>query len=109
MDLPAEYYLQTVDLVFVKHALPKGEMTHRGQKVDPGKIRRVALMTVEGENDDISGLGQTKAALTIATNLPASEKKHLVADAGHYGIFNGSKWRNQIAPVLEEWITTHGG
>ncbi len=61
MDLTAEYYLQTVDVVFVRHALPKGEMTHRGKPVDPSKIRRVALMTVEGENDDISGLGQTEA------------------------------------------------
>ena len=61
MDLTAEYYLQTVDTVFVKHALPKGEMTHRGKPVDPSKITRVALMTVEGENDDISGLGQTEA------------------------------------------------
>ena len=61
MDLSAEYYLQTVDVVFVKHALPKGEMTHRGKPVDPSRITRVALMTVEGENDDISGLGQTEA------------------------------------------------
>jgi poly(3-hydroxybutyrate) depolymerase len=108
-DMTAEFYLQTIEVVFQKHALPKGEMTHRGRKVDPGAITDIAILAIEGKRDDISGLGQTKAALTIATNLPASEKKHLVADAGHYGIFNGSKWRTQIAPVLEEWITTHGG
>ncbi len=108
-DMTAEFYLQTIEVVFQSHALPKGEMTHRGRKVDPGAITDIALLAIEGKRDDISGLGQTKAALTIATNLPASEKKHLVADAGHYGIFNGSKWRTQIAPVLEEWITAHGG
>jgi len=108
-DMTAEFYLQTIEVVFQQHALPKGEMMHRGRKVDPGAITDIALLAIEGKRDDISGLGQTKAALTIATNLPASEKKHVVADAGHYGIFNGSKWRNQIAPVLEEWITTHGG
>lgn len=108
-DMTAEFYLQTIEVVFQQHALPKGEMMHRGRKVDPGAITDIAILAIEGKRDDISGLGQTKAALTIATNLPASEKKHLVADAGHYGIFNGSKWRNQIAPVLEDWITKHGG
>jgi poly(3-hydroxybutyrate) depolymerase len=108
-DMTAEFYLQTIEVVFQQHALPKGEMTHRGRKVDPAAITDIALLAIEGQRDDISGLGQTKAALTIATSLPESEKKHLVADAGHYGIFNGSKWRTQIAPVLEEWITTHGG
>ena len=68
MDLTAEYYLQTVDIVFVKHALPKGEMTHRGKLVDPSKITRVALMTVEGENDDISGLGQTEATHALCSS-----------------------------------------
>lgn len=106
-DMTAEFYLQTIEVVFQQHALPKGEMMHRGRKVDPSAITDIALLAIEGKRDDISGLGQTKAALTIATNLPASEKKHLVADAGHYGIFNGSKWRNQIAPVLEAWITSH--
>ena len=97
-DMTAEFYLQTIDVVFQHHELPKGEMTHRGRKVDPGAITDIALLAIEGERDDISGLGQTKAALTIATNLPASDKKYLVADAGHYGIFNGSKWRNQDRP-----------
>ena len=108
-DMTAEFYLQTIEVVFQQHALPKGEMMHRGRKVDPGAITDIAILAIEGERDDISGLGQTKAALTIATNLPESQKKYLVADAGHYGIFNGSKWRTKIAPVLEEWITAHNG
>ena len=106
-DMTAEFYLQTIEVVFQQHALPKGEMMHRGRKVDPGAITDIAILAIEGERDDISGLGQTKAALKIATNLPESKKKYLVADAGHYGIFNGSKWRTKIAPVLEEWISSH--
>jgi poly(3-hydroxybutyrate) depolymerase len=78
MDLAAEYYLQTVDLVFIKHALPKGEMTHRGKLVDPSKITRVALMTVEGEKDDISGLGQTEATHTICSSIPNHRRVHYV-------------------------------
>jgi len=108
-DMTAEFYLQTIDVVFQKHALPKGEMTHRGRLVDPAAITDIALLAIEGERDDISGLGQTKAALTISKNVPAAMKRHFVADAGHYGIFNGSKWRNQIAPVVEKWISAHGG
>ena len=76
MDLTAEYYLQTIETVFLDHALPKGEMVHRGGPVDPGGIRRVALMTVEGEKDDISGVGQTYAAHTLCKNLPASMREH---------------------------------
>ncbi len=107
-DMTSEFYLQTIDVVFQSHALPKGEMMHRGRRVDPGAITDTAILAIEGEKDDISGLGQTKAALTIATNLPAKMKKyHMAPDVGHYGIFNGSKWRNRIAPVLEEWIATH--
>ncbi len=79
MDLSAEYYLQTVDTVFVKHALPKGEMTHRGKPVDPSKVRRVALMTVEGENDDISGLGQTEATHDFVQFDPQSSPRALCA------------------------------
>ncbi|WP_114228894.1 MULTISPECIES: polyhydroxyalkanoate depolymerase [Sphingomonas] len=105
-DMTAEFYLQTVDVVFQRHALPKGEMTHRGRPVDPGAITRTALLAVEGERDDISGLGQTKAALTLATALPETKKQYLMADGvGHYGIFNGRKWRERIAPVVEEFIT----
>jgi len=107
-DMTAEFYLQTIDVVFQAHSLPKGEMMHRGRRVDPAAITDTALLAVEGERDDISGLGQTKAALTIATGLPARVKKYHMAPAvGHYGIFNGSKWRTKIAPVLEEWIAKH--
>ena len=108
-DMTAEFYLQTIDVVFQDHALPKGEMTHRGRAVDPHAITDVAILAIEGERDDISGLGQTRAALDIATVLPAAKKKYLMAEgAGHYGIFNGSRWRDKIAPVLEEWIAAHG-
>ena len=109
-DMTAEFYLQTVQVVFQTHALPKGEMLHRGRKVDPAAITRTAILAIEGERDDISGVGQTKAGLTIATSLPAEMKKyHLAKGAGHYGIFNGSKWRTKIAPVMEDWITAHNG
>jgi poly(3-hydroxybutyrate) depolymerase len=104
-DMTAEFYLQTIEQVFQRHALPKGELMHRGRRVDPAAIRRTALLAIEGERDDISGLGQTRAALAIATGLPKDRKRYFMAPAvGHYGIFNGSKWRNKIAPVLEEWI-----
>lgn len=107
-DMTAEFYLQTIDVVFQSHALPMGTMTHRGRPVDPAAITDIAILAIEGERDDISGLGQTKAALTLATKLPKSKKKYLMAQgAGHYGIFNGSKWRNQIAPALEEWMAAH--
>jgi len=107
-DMTAEFYLQTIDVVFQSHALPKGEMLHRGRKVDPSAITDVAILAIEGERDDISGLGQTKAALTIADKLPAKLKKyHMAPEVGHYGIFNGSKWRTKIAPVLEQWIAAH--
>ena len=107
-DMTAEFYLQTIDTVFQRHALPRGEMTHRGRLVDPGAITDVALLAIEGERDDISGLGQTRAALTLATNLPEDKKRYLMAEGvGHYGIFNGSKWRDRIAPVVEQWITAH--
>ena len=109
-DMTAEFYLQTIDVVFQRHLLPKGEMTHRGRPVDPGAITRTALLAIEGERDDISGLGQTKAALTLATSLKPASKKYLMAkEVGHYGIFNGRKWREQIAPVVEQWIAAHPG
>jgi poly(3-hydroxybutyrate) depolymerase len=107
-DMTAEFYLQTVDVVFQRHLLPKGEMTHRGRRVDPGAIKDIALLAIEGERDDISGIGQTEAALEISTGLPEELKRYFLArGVGHYGIFNGSKWRNRIAPVLEEWIAAH--
>ena len=101
MDLAAEYYLQTVDTVFVRHALPTREMNHRGTPVRPEKIRRVALMTVEGEHDDISGVGQTEAAQRLCVNLPDELKTHwLQPSVGHYGVFNGSRFRAEIAPRI---------
>jgi poly(3-hydroxybutyrate) depolymerase len=104
-DMTAEFYLQTVDVVFQRHLLPKGKMTHRGRKVDPRAIADTALLAIEGERDDISGIGQTRAALGLAANLPESKKRYFMApDVGHYGIFNGRKWRERIAPVVEEWI-----
>ncbi|KAF0231785.1 MAG: poly(3-hydroxybutyrate) [Beijerinckiaceae bacterium] len=104
MDLTAEFYLQTVDVVFVKHSLPKGEMMHRDQPVDLGAIRRCALMTVEGENDDISGVGQTKATHALCRNLPAEKHLyHLQKDVGHYGVFNGSRFRKHIAPAIVDF------
>jgi poly(3-hydroxybutyrate) depolymerase len=107
-DMTAEFYLQTVDVVFQRHLLPKGEYMHRGKLVDPSAITDIALLAIEGEKDDISGIGQTKSALTLATKLPDDHKKYLIAaDVGHYGIFNGSKWRDRIAPVVEDWILKH--
>lgn len=107
-DMTAEFYLQTVEQVFQKHALPKGTFMHRGSLIDPGAISDVAILAIEGEKDDISGLGQTKAALKIATSLPEEMKRYFMAPGvGHYGIFNGSKWRHIIAPVLDDWIRQH--
>jgi poly(3-hydroxybutyrate) depolymerase len=108
-DMTAEFYLQTITTVFQDHSLPKGTMTHRGKCIDPVAITDIAILAIEGERDDISGIGQTKAALKISTGLPDAMKKyHLAEGAGHYGIFNGSKWRDTIAPVVEEWIAAHG-
>jgi len=107
-DMTAEFYLQTVDAVFQKHLLPKGELMHRGRRVDPAAIRDTALLAIEGERDDISGIGQTKAALDIATRLPKAKKEYFLArDVGHYGIFNGRKWRDRIAPVVEKFIAAN--
>jgi poly(3-hydroxybutyrate) depolymerase len=93
-----------------RHLLPKGEFNYRGKLVDPGAITDIGLLAIEGERDDISGLGQTKAALNIATALPDGLKKyHMAPEVGHYGIFNGSKWREKIAPVVEDWIVSHNG
>ncbi len=101
MDLTAKYYMQTIEAVFVRHSLPKGEMRHRGVKVDLGAIRRCGLMTIEGEKDDISGVGQTEAAQDLCVHIPAAMKTHyLQAGVGHYGVFNGSRFRSQIAPRI---------
>ena len=108
-DMTAEFYLQTVQEVFQDHALPNGTFLHRGKRVDLGDITRTALLAIEGERDDISGLGQTKAALELTPRLDASKKRYYMAEgAGHYGIFNGSRWREKIAPVVEEFVAAHG-
>lgn len=105
MDLTAEFYLQTVETVFIRHSLPKGEMTHRGRLVDTKKIKTCALMTVEGENDDISGLGQTAAAHDICPHIPDHKRMHYVqSKVGHYGVFNGSRFRAEIAPRITNFI-----
>ena len=107
-DMTAEFYLQTIDVVFQDHALPRGEMMHRGRRVDPGAITEVALLAIEGERDDISGIGQTRAALKISKNLADDKKKYYLAKrVGHYGIFNGRRWRDDIAPVVDDWIAQH--
>jgi poly(3-hydroxybutyrate) depolymerase len=109
MDLDAEFYLQTIDTVFINHALPKGEMTHRGKPVDPSRIVNTALMTVEGENDDISGLGQTQAAQRLCSSLPDAMRLHYVQpDVGHYGVFNGSRFRREIAPRIVNFMLANG-
>jgi poly(3-hydroxybutyrate) depolymerase len=110
MDLAAEFYLQTVETVFVRHALPKGEMMHRRTRVDPGKIRHTALLTVEGEKDDISGVGQTEAAHRLCTGIPDERKAHhLQLGVGHYGVFNGSRFRAEIAPRIADFMFSHNG
>ncbi len=105
MDLTAEFYLQTVETVFIEHALPKGTMLHRGRAVDPSSVKRTALFTVEGENDDISGVGQTKAAHDLCSNIPPEKREHYMQpDVGHYGVFNGSRFRRDIVPRMLDFI-----
>jgi poly(3-hydroxybutyrate) depolymerase len=107
-DLPAEFYLQTIEEVFHKHSLPDGKFYHHGERVMPEAITKTAILAIEGELDDISGLGQTKAALDVATGLPDAKKKyHMQAGVGHYGIFNGRKWRELVRPVITDWIEKH--
>jgi poly(3-hydroxybutyrate) depolymerase len=105
LDLPAEFYLQTVRTIFQEHALPLGRYEYRGRRVDLGAIRRTSLLTVEGEKDDICGLGQTLAAQELCTSLrPYRKSHHLQAGVGHFGVFNGSRWNNQIYPVVKNLI-----
>ncbi len=104
MDMDAAFYMQTIETVFVRHELPKGEMKHRGLLVDPKAIRRCGLMTIEGENDDIAGVGQCYAAHDLCVNIPESKKVNYVQmDVGHYGVFNGSRFRNVIAPKMRKF------
>jgi poly(3-hydroxybutyrate) depolymerase len=108
MDLTAEFYLQTVEKVFINHDLPRGTFTHRNQKVDPSKITQTALMTIEGERDDISGVGQTQSAQVLCTRLPPEKKlHHLQEGVGHYGVFNGSRFRKEIVPRIVEFVNAN--
>jgi poly(3-hydroxybutyrate) depolymerase len=109
MDLPADFYLQTVERVFQDHALPRGTLTSRNRRVDPAAIEHTALLTIEGELDDICAPGQTVAAHALCSTLPDSKKAHHVQSAvGHYGIFNGRRWRTEICPRLRDFIRAHG-
>ncbi len=105
LDLTEEFYLQTVDVVFQRHLLPKGDLVHRGRKVRPERITDIGLMTVEGENDDISGIGQTQAAHYLCLGLPPELKEDYVQPhVGHYGVFNGKRFREEIYPRVREFI-----
>jgi poly(3-hydroxybutyrate) depolymerase len=109
MDLPAEYYLDTVERVFQKHLLPQGELVVGGERVRPEAIRDSALFTIEGELDDISGNGQTEAAHGLTRGIPAKNKQHFEAKGvGHYGIFSGRKYREIIYPRIRDFIAKHG-
>ena len=109
MDLTEEFYLQTITDVFQEHKLPRGEFEHRGRIVDPSKITDIALMTVEGENDDISGIGQTQAAHDLCSNIPESIRIDWVQPkVGHYGVFNGSRFEKEIAPRMKAFMKEKG-
>ena len=108
MDLPAEFYLQTIRAVFQDHDLPRGRMVVAGQKVEPAAIENTALFTIEGELDDICAYGQTLAAHDLCSGLaPGMKRNHLQEGAGHYGIFNGRRWREQVYPMVRDFIAAH--
>jgi len=110
MDLPAEYYLQTVQRVFQEHQLAVGTFHHRDALIDPSAITNCALMTVEGAKDDISGVGQTRAAQDLCSRLPGAMREHWEQpNVGHYGVFNGRRWRKEIAPRIKAFIARHDG
>jgi len=105
MDLPAEFYLETVKRIFMDHELPKGELHYKGRLVKPETIKKTFLFTVEGERDDICGLGQTAAALDLCANLrPLLKRHHVQTGVGHYGVFSGKRWANEIYPRVREVI-----
>jgi poly(3-hydroxybutyrate) depolymerase len=109
MDLTAEFYLQTIQVVFKEHDLPRGTWVSRGRRIEPAAISKAGLLTVEGELDDISGLGQTKAAHALTPNIPADRHVHYEQKSvGHYGIFNGRRWREQIMPQVRDFIRANG-
>jgi polyhydroxyalkanoate depolymerase len=105
LDLTAEFYLETVRLIFQEHALPLGKLEWHGERVDPSAIRRTMLLTVEGERDDICAVGQTVAAHELCSKLrPYLKRHHMQAGVGHYGVFSGKRWENQIYPILKNVI-----
>lgn len=107
MDLPATFYLETIERVFLEHALPDGKFHHRGRRVDCSAIRKTALLTIEGERDDICGVGQTSAAHRLCPNIPEHMKHaHVQKGVGHYGVFNGSRFRREVRPRITEWVGT---
>lgn len=108
LDLDAEFYLDTLKMVFMEHQLPRGKMRIHGQPVEPGAIHRPALLTIEGELDDISAPGQTMAAHDLCTGIAPSRKEHLLMPGvGHYGIFSGRRWRERIYPHVRDFIHMH--
>lgn len=110
MDITAEFYLQTVERVFQKHALPNGTFAWKDKIVNPAAVTKTALLTVEGELDDISAPGQTVAAHDLCTDLATHKKKHaFIKQVGHYGIFNGKRWRGEIQPIVAAFMRAHGG
>jgi poly(3-hydroxybutyrate) depolymerase len=105
LDLTEEFYLETVDLVFQRHVLPKGELIHRGRRVDPSVITDIGIMTVEGEKDDISGVGQTQAAHGLCSNVPENLRElYVQPGVGHYGVFNGRRFVEEIYPRVRDFI-----
>ena len=108
MDLSAGYYLQTIERVFQKRLLAEGAYYYRDQLVDPSKITDIALLTVEGEKDDITGLGQTEAAHKLIKSPKKMQQHYVQEGVGHYGVFNGSRWRSTIAPKVKAFIAKHG-
>ncbi|RMH93052.1 polyhydroxyalkanoate depolymerase [Lysobacter pythonis] len=110
LDMPAEYYLDTIRTVFQDYLLPRGLWRVRGEKVDPNAIGDTALLTIEGELDDISGAGQTRAALALCGKVPESRKRHVTVEgAGHYGIFSGRRWRHKVYPQVRDFIAANSG
>ena len=108
MDLPAEFYLDTIHKVFIEQHLADGKLFWRGRRVCPEAIRHTALMTIEGENDDITGIGQTEAAQRMCSSLPLSKRQHYVQTrVGHYGLFNGRRWRQELYPHVRTFIQSH--